>query len=64
LPLFAGFWSDKESDFLRIIQTVLNRRLTNEALRRIESVTGPLDECHGVVVAILPIAYCAGMLDV
>lgn len=61
-PLFAGFWSDEPRGFSRIIVAVVEKKLTNETLRRIESITGDLDECSGVLVCIHDIFYSAGEL--
>lgn len=63
VPLFASFWSDKPSDFGRIIIAVVDKNLTNEALRRIESVTGDLNKNVGVMVTVQEAFYVAGLLD-
>jgi len=63
MPLFASFWSDKPSDFSRIIIAVVDKNLTNETLRRIESVAGDLNKNVGVMVAVQEVFYLAGSLD-
>jgi PTS system nitrogen regulatory IIA component len=62
IPLFASFWSDEPSDFGRIIIAVVDKNLTNEALRRIESVAGDLNKCTGVMVIVQDVSYAAGSL--
>ncbi len=62
MPLFASFWTDKPSDFGRIIVAVVDKRLSNEIVRRIESVAGDLNKATGVMVAVQDIAYSAGSL--
>lgn len=62
MPLFAGFWSDGDVGFCRLIIAVVEKRLTNEVLRRIEGITGNLDECQGVLVTVQEIFYSAGCL--
>ncbi len=62
IPLFAGFWSDDDAGFCRLILAVVEKRLTNEALRRIEGITGNLDECEGVLVSVQETFYTAGRL--
>ncbi len=62
VPLFADFWRDKPSSFSKIIIGVLDKGLTNEVIRRIESVTGDLDKCSGVMVTVRDISYAAGSL--
>jgi len=63
MPLFAGIWSDKRDDFCKLILAVVEKKLTNETLRRIEGVTGNLDECSGVMVTVQELAYCGGSLE-
>jgi len=63
LPLFASFWSDEPSNFGRIIIAVVDRKLTNETLRRIESVAGDLGKGTGVMATVQEIHYVAGSLS-
>jgi len=63
LPLFASFWSDEPSNFGRIIIAVVDKNLTNEALRRIESVAGDLGKTTGVMATVQEINYMAGSLN-
>jgi PTS system nitrogen regulatory IIA component len=60
VPLFADFWRDKPGSFSKAIIAVLDKGLANEAIRRVESVTGNLNECMGVMVTIQDISYAAG----
>lgn len=63
LPLFASFWSDEPSNFGRIIIAVIDKNLTNEALRRIESVAGDLGKGPGVMATVQEVNYVAGSLN-
>lgn len=63
MPLFASFWSDEPSDFSRIIIAVVDKKLTNETLRRIESISGDLSKSTGVMVTIQEASYAAGSLS-
>jgi len=63
MPLFAEFWSDKRSKFSRIIIATVKRGLVNEAVRRIESITGDLKESMGVMVTVQDISFAVGSLD-
>lgn len=62
LPLFASFWTDEPSNFSRIIIAAVDKKLTNETLRRIESVTGDLNKSTGVMVTVQNVDYAAGSL--
>ncbi|MCD6392627.1 MAG: PTS sugar transporter subunit IIA [Planctomycetes bacterium] len=62
VPLFADFWRDKPSSFSKVIMAIGDKGLSNETIRRIESVTGDLNKCVGVVVTIHDICYAAGSL--
>jgi mannitol/fructose-specific phosphotransferase system IIA component (Ntr-type) len=63
MPLFASFWSDEPADFGRIIVAVVDKNLTNETLRRIESVSGDLGRSAGVMVTVQEVSYAAGSLS-
>ncbi len=63
LPLFASFWSDEPSNFGRIIIAVVDKKLTNETLRRIESVAGDLGKGTGVMATVQEVNYVAGSLS-
>jgi PTS system nitrogen regulatory IIA component len=63
MPLFASFWSDEPSDFSRIIIAVVDKKLTNETLRRIESISGNLNKSVGVMVTVQEASYTAGSLS-
>ena len=62
IPIFAGFWSDREQQACRIIITQIEKRLTNEAIRRIEEITGSLNESSEVSVSIQDLFYSAGLI--
>jgi PTS system nitrogen regulatory IIA component len=62
MPLFAEFWSDEPGNFSRIIVTTVEKGLSNEAIRRIESITGDLSKCEGVMVTVQDISFSAGSL--
>jgi PTS system nitrogen regulatory IIA component len=63
IPLFAAIHNDTQSDFCRMILTVVERRLTNEMIRRIETVTGSLSQCSGVLLTVQELSFCAGVLE-
>jgi len=63
VPLFADFWRDKPNSFSKVIMTVVDKGLSNETIRRIESVTGDLNKCTGIMVTIQDIPYAAGSLQ-
>ena len=62
VPLFADFWRDEPSRFSKVTTIVLDKGLANEAIRRIENVTGNLNECTGVMVTAQDLSYAAGSL--
>lgn len=63
MPLFASFWSDEPSDFSRIIIAVVDKNLTNETLRRIESISGDLSKSIDIMVTVQEVSYVAGSLS-
>jgi len=64
MPLFAAFWRDQAQSFSRIIIMLIDKKLVNETVRRIESITGNLNKRTGVMVTVQDISYSAGTLEV
>jgi len=63
VPLFAGIWRDSSARFGRVIIAVVEKGLTNETIRRIESITGDLGNRKDIMVTVQPIFYSAGSLN-
>ena len=63
VPLFAGIWRDSSARFGRVIIAVVEKGLTNENIRRIESITGDLGNRKDIMVTVQPIFYSAGSLN-
>ena len=63
MPLYAGFSDNGKPKICKVIVAIVERRLSNEIIRRIEGVTGSLFECTGVMVTAQELAYCAGSLE-
>ena len=64
MPLFAGLWSDKSTDFCKVILSTVDKKDTNETIRQIEQHTGPLDDRDDILLTIQELFYCAGSLNV
>jgi hypothetical protein len=62
MPLFAGFWNDEPEKFSRIIVFVVDKRLANETIRRIETLTGDLSEREDILITLQEISYTKGSL--
>ena len=60
--LYADFSSNGETASYCIL-AIVERNLGNEVIRRIETITGSLLECSGVIVTIQELAYSAGSLE-
>jgi PTS system nitrogen regulatory IIA component len=61
-PLYAEF--SKNGDVAsRCIVAIVERNLSNEVVRRIETITGSLLECTGVMVTIQELTYSGGSLE-
>lgn len=63
LPLYEGL-IEKGEKTAKVITAIVERRLRNEVIRRIETITGSLFECTGVMVTVHELDYSAGSLDV
>lgn len=62
VPLFQGLWSHEPGGFSQVIVAVAEKGLTNETVRRIETITGDLDKRTGVLVTVQEIFYAVGSL--
>lgn len=62
VPLFAGLWGDNPRSFSRIIVSLVRKRMTNELVRRIEAIAGPLGESDRVLVTVQDVFFSAGSL--
>lgn len=63
-PLYAGFANNGNAPVCKILVATIERRLSNEIIRRIEGITGSLFECTGVMVTVQEMSYSAGSLEV
>ncbi len=48
----------------KCIIAIIDRSLSNEVIRRVEAITGSLQECAGVMVTIQELAYSGGSLEI
>jgi PTS system nitrogen regulatory IIA component len=62
VPLFAGLWADNQRSFSRVIISLVRKRMTNELVRRIEAVTGPLSQSDRVLVTVQDVFFSGGSL--
>ncbi len=63
MPLYADF--DENGDHVhKVIIAIVERRLSNEVIRRIEAITGSLFECTGVMVTVQELNYAGGSLEI
>jgi PTS system nitrogen regulatory IIA component len=63
IPLFAALSEQDHPAFSKQIVAVIERKLSNEIIRRIETITGSLSECSGILVTVQELTFCAGMLE-
>jgi len=63
MPLFASFWERDQRRFSRVVIGVVDKRLANEAIRRIEQVTGNLDRRRDILLLVQEAFYSAGGLQ-
>lgn len=63
MPLFAGFWSDKNAEFCKVILATVDKKDTNETIRRIEQKVGSLDDRDDMLLTVQELFYCAGSLS-
>lgn len=63
LPLHASFKKNGRPTVCKVAVAIVEQRLSNEIIRRIEAITGPLQECSGIMVTVQDLTYAAGSLE-
>lgn len=64
LPLFAAFWIDEQTTFNKVIKAVVNRSISNELVRRIDTITGGINqENPGIMITVEDVQFSKGKLD-
>ncbi|MBN2532402.1 MAG: PTS sugar transporter subunit IIA [Spirochaetales bacterium] len=63
LPLFAGFWSDKQKTFMKIVYAVIDKSLSNDVIRRINMIGKAGELGPGVLITAQDLFYTAGSID-
>lgn len=63
MPLFAGMLGSEADRFCRIVIATLDKRLSNEAIRRIQEITGDLHSSRRVLLTVQEVFWTAGALD-
>jgi len=63
IPLFADLWSDHSKRDTQVILAVVSKQITNETIRRIERITGPLDRRRDVLLVVQEVYYCSGTIE-
>jgi nitrogen PTS system EIIA component len=62
IPLFMGFWDDIDTSAWQIIVATVDKALVNETIRKIESITGDLNNRNDILVAVQELYYTAGSI--
>jgi mannitol/fructose-specific phosphotransferase system IIA component (Ntr-type) len=63
LPLFSSFWNSEEQESCYVITGTVNKKLANELIRNIDSISGGLDTNPGTHVVIQDVLVSAGTLN-
>lgn len=63
LPLFSGFFSEKDKGFNRLIIAVVPKTMANEVIRQIDTIAGDLTVNPGIMVLMQDIFFWRGSLN-
>ncbi len=61
-PLFASFWNTEDKGFHLLATGIINKKLVNELIRSIDSITGGLEENPTTAVTIQEVLISVGSL--
>jgi len=62
-PIYADLWTDRKRAFNRTVIAIVNKAMTNETIRRMEQITGPLDKSSQTLLIVQNLFYVAGNLE-
>jgi mannitol/fructose-specific phosphotransferase system IIA component (Ntr-type) len=63
LPLFAAYWTESQKGFCRLILAVIDKDLSNDVIRRINTVVEDVDSKPGVLISVQELYYSSGSLE-
>ena len=61
-PLFASFWNTEDKDFHLLATGTINKKLVNELIRSIDSITGGLEEKSTTAITVQEVLVSIGSL--
>ena len=61
LPLFSTFWNDNSKSFSKVIMAVIDKRLMNDTIRRINLVRTA--DQGGILISVTDLLYSDGSID-
>lgn len=63
LPLFSTFWSEDTKTYSKIIIAVVNKKLANNIIRKINTNIENIDKQPGILITVNDLFYTAGSID-
>ena len=63
LPLFASFWNTEDKGFHCLATGIINKKMVNELIRSIDSITGGLEENSTTAVTVQEVLISVGSLN-
>lgn len=63
IPLFASYWSEPQSKFNRVIIAVVDRDVSNDVVRRINTRVAGISDNPGVLLTVSELSYANGLIE-
>ena len=63
LPLFSTFWSEDKKTYSRVIIAIVDKKLSNNIIRRINTIVDNIEKESGVLVTANELFYTNGCID-
>ncbi len=63
MPLFAALWSERAEQTIKLLMAIVDKRLLNETVRRINEIVQETGDGDRVLIAAHDLIYAAGSLD-
>jgi len=64
VPLFASFWTERDSSFCQRVSSVIDKKWTNEFIRRVDDAVKGLNKADKICLIIQPTSHVAGSIGI
>lgn len=64
MPLFASFWTERDSSFCQKVSSIIDKKWTNEFIRRVDDAVKGLNKADKICLIVQPTSHVAGSIGI